>query len=47
MEFPWEAGASGSMDQINLSSEKAALPHDSEMIQFPWAMTMERPLAPP
>lgn len=47
MEFPWEVGASGSMDQINLPSEQAALLSDSEIIQFSWTMNMERPLAPP
>ena len=47
MEFLWEVGALGSMDQINLPSEQSALPSDSEMIQFSWAMNMERPLVLP
>lgn len=47
MEFLWEVGASGRMDEINLPSEQSALPSDSEMIQFSWAMTVERPLATP
>lgn len=46
-EFPWETGALGSMDQINLPSEQAALLSDSEIIQFSWTMNMERPLASP
>lgn len=47
LEFPWEFGASGSVTQINLSFERSALPCDSEMIQFSWPVSMERPFTPP